>query len=728
MGTDEIEKFIEEQKQNFVCKVLWDEKEYFQAIKLMGDTVQFFYYKIDGENIVLEDNVNILSKLDELYEMVPNNICYDYPNMQSLDSIRVENVELKKWTRKFASDTLKNCELFTKVYGKNYAKRKMRRLEKIYIEEQTEENNTTGGYQANDNEITLIRKKENNTEDFISEFYNKEEKKQLLLHESIHLILCHKSPVKGEKWTGIKKNIPVFDQKTNGYKRTEIGRGLNEGLTEWITEKCGYKENGGYKPLTNLIREIELAVGPENTMRLGTEKGMRQVFKMSAQERISFMMMADQIYSWQREILKISKLIIPLNEKETLNSQIYSKDMYNEYVKSEDYKKFLIQNRFEHSDESFNKYCEKCIDELSKQIAETKTDFDTILVKEYFNKEIDIALNGNGTISHEDMCKYTELKRLFASERFFSKERPKAAADFVKSFGLLERKYINSIMKKVMLNPDMTTNDLKRYLDELSYETQDGNEKINEFQEMLIKKVVNDRIHEHRQVLGELIQYLYLNNKLDELGAYSVKEIKYTNGEKSYIYLKNGEYFSDNLGYDGKVEVKNQKNLAEYRRLLVYTANINDLPRIASQFERICERAKAIDSNSKIYILNKTIIIDSKIGQHFYKIDENILPASECEDFEIKFREEDKKQDLIPIKNNFIKNLRTKAFNFFEKFNRNNGSEKLEKREGKTRLYQDRRGEWLINNEIKMENIPNMHFSYNKEKNKNKISEKEEEK
>ena len=172
MGTDEIEKFIEEQKQNFVCKVLLDEKEYFQAIKLMGDTVQFFYYKIDGENIVLEDNVNILSKLDELYEMVPNNICYDYPNMQSLDSIRVENVELKKWTRKFASDTLKNCELFTKVYGKNYAKRKMRRLEKLYIEEQTEENNTTGGYQAKDNEITLIRKKENNTEDFISEFYN----------------------------------------------------------------------------------------------------------------------------------------------------------------------------------------------------------------------------------------------------------------------------------------------------------------------------------------------------------------------------------------------------------------------------------------------------------------------------------------------------------------------------------------------------------------------------
>lgn len=48
----------------------------------------------------------------------------------------------------------------------------------------------------------------------------------------------------------------------------EIGRGLNEGLTNWIVRKTGLPTNG-YRTLTNFMEELELAIGEDNVMEMG---------------------------------------------------------------------------------------------------------------------------------------------------------------------------------------------------------------------------------------------------------------------------------------------------------------------------------------------------------------------------------------------------------------------------------------------------------------------------
>lgn len=51
------------------------------------------------------------------------------------------NVELKRYLLSFEPEKLENCKLFTKVYGKGYAKRRLKlNLKSVYVDSETHTN------------------------------------------------------------------------------------------------------------------------------------------------------------------------------------------------------------------------------------------------------------------------------------------------------------------------------------------------------------------------------------------------------------------------------------------------------------------------------------------------------------------------------------------------------------------------------------------------------------
>ena len=243
VDTNDVKKYIEKQKQSFICKVLLNNKEYFQAIKERENKIQFLYYKTDGEKIYLEDNIEILNKLSNKYELTFNDIFYTDNQFQSLEGKKIESKELRDWLKEFASDELENCELFVRVYGKDFARERMQSLKNVYIEEKSESTETIAGYQRGNGEITIIDREKGEHKNFISDIKKDKDKRQIAIHESVHLVLRHNEGEDAKGCTGMVRVISAIAQKTNKNRKIEIGRGLNEGLTEWITEQCGYKES-----------------------------------------------------------------------------------------------------------------------------------------------------------------------------------------------------------------------------------------------------------------------------------------------------------------------------------------------------------------------------------------------------------------------------------------------------------------------------------------------------
>lgn len=81
---------------------------------------------------------------------------------------------------------------------------------------------------------------------------------------------------RNEYCTGIIKKIEA--DTTEGKEEWIVGRGLNEGLTDWIAEKCGLSnELSSYNDLTNIIKKIELALGTKRVLKLGKSENIEKI-------------------------------------------------------------------------------------------------------------------------------------------------------------------------------------------------------------------------------------------------------------------------------------------------------------------------------------------------------------------------------------------------------------------------------------------------------------------
>lgn len=189
--------------------------------------------------------------------------------MSDLLKTKIENPDVRAYIYKMVPKELNSNPLFVKLFGKDFARKRLKSNALIvYTNEAIGKNNAKGYQCTSDKSITLCSAGTDGGVLTPGDIENNPQLKEATLHESIHAIFsrtkeeCLRLGCVGG--TGVLQIKQVYGTDI----LYEIGRGLNEGYTEWMCEKAGHK-SCAYGTLTNFIYLLEAARGTENIMALG---------------------------------------------------------------------------------------------------------------------------------------------------------------------------------------------------------------------------------------------------------------------------------------------------------------------------------------------------------------------------------------------------------------------------------------------------------------------------
>ena len=245
----------------------------------------------------------------------------------------MENQEIKQYLINFVEKTLNGCEAFLKVYGKDFVRKRLEKnLEKVYTDISSS-NSNTALYDMENSCITIFSGNNSDKSLTVADIENNKKLKHLILHESIHAIFRRTKEECQE--FGIEDGTGTLEFYNNGQ---ELGRGFNEGLTEWICQKAGYGESS-YISENGIIKILELAIGEEAVMELakGDIRGnVAKILQMKEVECLQVMALVDNIYQNERKIHEISEMNSD-NENIELDKSISNAEsiLFEKYFKDE---------------------------------------------------------------------------------------------------------------------------------------------------------------------------------------------------------------------------------------------------------------------------------------------------------------------------------------------------------------------------------------------------------
>ena len=245
----------------------------------------------------------------------------------------MENQEIRQYLINFVEKTLNGCETFSKVYGKDFVRKRLEKnLEKVYTDISSS-NSNTALYDMDNSCITIFSVNNSVKSLTVADIENNKKLKHLILHESIHAIFRRTKEECQE--FGIEDGTGILEFYNNGQ---ELGRGFNEGLTEWICQKAGYGEQS-YDSEKNIIKILELAIWEEAVMRLakGDIRGnVAKILQMKKVECLQLMALVDNIYQNERKIHEIGEMDSD-NENIELDKSISNVEsiLFEKYFKDE---------------------------------------------------------------------------------------------------------------------------------------------------------------------------------------------------------------------------------------------------------------------------------------------------------------------------------------------------------------------------------------------------------
>ncbi len=325
----------------------------------------------------------------------------------------VDNLEVKEYIKENVSKILDGCELFSKTFGRGFAKRKMEDLEGVYT---TKSNSLDGEYNYSQKIIRLYSKQEELNPYDIEE---NEDMRLITLHEGTHAVLL-RTFVECLRYnicagTGILAELP------NG---KIVGRGLGEGYVNWILEKAGTPINF-YKNLTNLFKILELAIGSEKIMKLGTgnpRTNPRRQLNMTEREWRNFTEETDEIYFLEqkaRTMTGIANIMIRYQDKDRNSEEIQKiQEDFANLQNKEEY--MVIFSSREYQEELKYKGTEDTIEEridfLEEEVKYARAEavqavgelIEEIFIK-YFREETERVVKSGRVHENE----FLEIKRLY---------------------------------------------------------------------------------------------------------------------------------------------------------------------------------------------------------------------------------------------------------------------------------------------------------------------------
>lgn len=367
---------------------------------------------------------------------------------------RIENPELKPYIIEFVTNTLESCELFERVFGKGFAKKSLDLNFAILF---TNEVNkcTSAYYKMHELSITLCKSGKDGKLLSVEDFLNDKKLQQTVLHEAIHAILtrtkkeCHK--------TGIASGTGILEVY---YDQEELGRGFNEGYTEWICEKAGM-QSSSYINQLEFIKILELAIGPEDVMKMGKgdiSKNISQLLQMTAEDTRYLLSKADHLYGLEEKLNRFIFITATLEKKcngnitEELKMDLKQIEGMSEYVKLLENPEYLNFAQDENLEPTSLKckiaYFNNCIRRQRKLINETRLDIEDILYSKFFAKEFE-EIKASGKITLEQFKKFTALNELmFHRETDDTSPVSAFKQEFIKIKELYFEQEIQSDLKK----------------------------------------------------------------------------------------------------------------------------------------------------------------------------------------------------------------------------------------------------------------------------------------
>ena len=600
---------------------------------------------------------------------------------------RIINPKIKEYLFQYVPDYLNSNPIFIKVFGKKFAIEKVKtNIDVAYTNGNTENLNLGGYYLREDKSITICISGKDGNLLTPQDLDNNEVIKEVGLHECIHAIL--ERTKKECKKYGIIEGTGILEKRINNESNEsyEIGRGLNEGYTEWMCEKAGF-ETQAFKELVDFVRLIEFAIGTEKTMEFGKgniNRRFPKLLNMSIDSINYLLSVSDQLLNNIYNYNYVENLIKYL-EKDKNERQINEGlDVgITNYKNDPVFKRYLKDNNLDFSEENLKKYLSNvCIPELINQRNDSIIRFESYVLEQYYLKDLNKLLKSK-IVTEEEFLKYKKIISVLNTDienipSYFKDINPKMTSiyikeeykEFSKKFIIqeaheLSEKYKNDglslqeLLEKIYLLCDNDYNLKKLFFDEFSACLNDNfKEQISYF--LLQNDMLEKEIKSEKNILFYRLVYpKEYNFENDVVISYDKNDFQ------NHVFGEQIDKNNDKINFDFTTDfsLENEYEIA------------------IRNFLKLREEILKKDSNSKIYIDSRTLTVENKYGINFYRINKGeFVPMQIVDKYELKFSTKEKKQEqitIVPSEVGFFKKITNVIRSFFHSIKNQNNSDLL---------------------------------------------------
>ena len=607
--------------------------------------------------------------------------------MSDIRNTRIENPNVRAYLYKRIPQEFNNNPLFVNVFGKDFVRKRLKsNVLAVYTNEQIGRLRANGYQQISDKSIVLCKSGPERALLTPEDIENDPQLKELSLHECIHAILtrtkeeCAKLNI--VSGTGLLKTFKSIEDG----KYYEIGRGLNEGYTEWLCEKLGHKTYA-YGTLTNFVRLLETARGTESIMALGTGN-LIEALDMPIEDVNTLLSIADSIYNTEDKINLYNDMAYAMNSDneylsdEEINRKKQLRYEYGSEIESlrgdVAFLSWAKDNHKDISDDSLIEYIDNVtIPNLHESRDLLSVRFESLVIERYFLQDLNTVFEEE-IISEENLNKVEKIVNLLESNNISSKSQDlcdgMTAVITARKFKDLKVRFIKQMAKEEAEKYNNDDLSLRAFVSKAKNCI--GNS--NEYREILMDTLINSVDIRHKDALRDTISAALdahddstLFKNISEAEIYSINGIdKY--GEE---VISSAVYTPGHL-FDKYESEQTLDRHSEEKFRFDYTANSGeDLQKVVRQFEKLRAQIFMEHPNATIHVAQRTIVVDTGKTPIFYSVvDDEIIPMeiTKREKMHCAPDKEEKKQDkaLVPvnIKANTFSNLITKVKRKWHKF------------------------------------------------------------
>lgn len=551
-------------------------------------------------------------------------------------STRELNIILREYIKQIVVESLEGCEDFVKVYGRGFAERKFEEnVKDVYSNERNSE--SAGYYSMINRDITICSAGKRGRLLTPKEVEQNEDLKATCIHEGIHAVLRRiiKLILKKDKKRIKTKKIGtgIQEYKENG---TEIGRGINEGLTEWICKKAGLKATA-YKNLRKILDQLEIAIGPRKVMKLGKGDIVNRVTKllgMHKRECEFFLGLGDQEYELGRNSEFFTRVI------EGLEGEVNPKDFeeikqdfrIKNFLRTHAYSLDIAERGQDKEAEIILEYAREQKEDIEFARRGNLLSIDSLIFDKYFKKEFEQMQYSKG-IPWEQLEKFARIAALMQEDVGDENEQGYSSIKFQRQFEIIRERYLTETCGRIKTNYREGTLSCSTLMDYFNRAARID----EEAREELLSRLADEIDLEHSLEVAWLISSLYEKGKINEINRYSIKAIK-TEHLESVLYLKDDKLLGRvNTGVKGQ-----DSNSFDVYPDLEPTADEQCYNRI-NNFLKLKEATLKVEPEATMQILRGIIMISGANGTKIYIEDKGqIIPVEDTEEVKFAFASNDK--------------------------------------------------------------------------------------